>query len=114
MNETPIALALIALIGTLAGGFFKLLGDTSKGLNKLAESGDKQAKQMGEVAKATIKAANEAEKRNGHLAEITVQQADRVLHRIDNVKEQHVDKQIVDEQQVKIETVDKVVRSKKK
>lgn len=100
MNETPIALALIALIGTLAGGFFKLLGDTNKGLNKLAESGEKQAEQMGKVAKATVKAANEAERRNGHLAEITVQQADRVVRHMDHIKNQHVDKQIVDEQEV--------------
>ena len=100
MNETPIALALIALIGTLAGGFFKLLDDTNKGLNKLAQSGDNQAKQMEKVAKATVKAANEAEKRNGHLAEITVQQADRVVRHLDHIKSQRVDKQIVDEQEV--------------
>jgi len=114
MNETPIALALIALIGTLAGGFFKLLNDTNKGLNKLAESGDKQANQMGKVAQATVRAANEAEKRNGHLVEITVQQADRVLHHLDNVKRQHVGTQVVDNQEVKTEIVDEVIKRRKK
>jgi hypothetical protein len=113
MNETPIALALIALIGTLAGGFFKLLGDTNKGLNKLAQSGDKQADQMGKVAHATERAATEAEKRNGHLAEITLQQAERVIHHLDHVKKQHVNTQVVDNQEVKVETVDKVIRRKK-
>lgn len=114
MNETPVALALVALIGTLAGGFFKLLADTNKGLNKLADSGDKQAQQMGKVASATVKAAREAEKRNGHLAEITVQQAERILHHLDNVKTQHVGRQLVDEQEVKTEIVDEVIKRGKK
>lgn len=120
MNETPIALALIALIGTLAAGFFKLLGDTNKALTKLADSGENQAKQMGKVAQATKQGADEAKQRNGHLGEQNLQiiklvksQGELIVDSIENVAEQHVKKQVVDNQEVKVETVDKVIRSKK-
>lgn len=80
MNETPIALALIALIGTLAGGFFKLFQDQNKthskiadGLKTLTESGNKQAAATKEVAEATKRGNREAAERNGHLGEQNVQ-----------------------------------------
>lgn len=126
MNETPIALALIALIGTLAGGFFKLFQDQNKthskiadGLKTLTESGNKQAAATKEVAEATKRGNREAAERNGHLGEQNVQITELirttrsdVIDHLDNIKEQHVDKQIVDTQEVKTEIVANQVRSK--
>lgn len=126
MSETPIALALIALIGTLAGGFFKLFQDQNKthskiadGLKTLTESGNKQAEATREVAEAAKKGNQEAAERNGHLGEQNVQITKLIQdsHRdiigsLENVHEQHVDKQVVDTQEVKTEIVTNQVRSK--
>lgn len=121
MDMTPIVLALIGLVGAICTGFFKLFADQNKvhekivnGLGKLTESGDKQASAMREIATETKKGNREAKERNGHLAELQIQQADKVIEHIDNVKMQHVGKQVVDEQEVKVETVGKVIKGGKK
>lgn len=107
MNES----AIIAIVGAVAGviaGFFKLIDNQNKlheklsvSIDRMARSGDNQAERMGEVARATTKAANEAEQRNGHLAEITVQQGDRIEKLVMNVREQHVEHQHVEHETVK-------------
>jgi hypothetical protein len=60
------------------------------------------------VAKAVEKQALEAEKRNGHLAEIAVENKDSnfkqnqdILNAISNLPIQHIGKQIVDKQTIK-------------
>jgi hypothetical protein len=106
MNES----AIIAIVGAIAGviaGFFKLIDKQNKlheklslSIDRMAMSGDRQAEKMGEVARATTKAALEAEQRNGHLAEITIQQGDRIEQLVMNVKEQHVEHQHVERETV--------------
>lgn len=111
MSDATIV-AIVGAVSAVIAGFFKLIDNQNKLHEKLSKSIDNMAGASKEVAQATNKSAMEAEKRNGHLAEITVQQADRVLAHLDNIKEQHVGKQIVDEQKVKNEIVTNQVRSK--
>lgn len=66
----------------------------------LSKSIDKMAASSEKVAKATDKSAKEAEKRNGHLADITVQQADRIAQIVTHIKEQHVVNQHVETETV--------------
>lgn len=50
---------------------------------------------MSRMAQASERAAQEAEQRNGHLAEISNQNRDIIIQAVTNIKEQHVDKQTV-------------------
>ena len=52
------------------------------------------------IAKATEKGNREAEKRNGHLAELTIQSKEDTLKAIGHLKVQHVDKQTVTHEHV--------------
>lgn len=61
------------------------------------------------VAKATEIAAKEAKERNGHLAELAIEnhqinlkQTQHVLNAVKNLSSQHVDKQVVKHQEVKL------------
>lgn len=54
-----------------------------------------------EIAHETKQGNSEAKERNGHLAELTVQSNQQMLKAIKNIKEQHVDNQIVDNQTIK-------------
>ena len=123
---STILIAFIGFCGSLAAGFFKLLADTNKvhakvatAVDNLSKSTDKQTNAMNEVASNTERsalaqerAADESKERNGHLAELSIQQAEKIIAHINDVKEQHVQKQVVDEQEVKVETVGKVTRAK--
>lgn len=70
-----------------------------KSNNHLKVSLDRVAKASESTAEATTKAAKEAEKRNGHLAEITIEARDTVISHIakQTVTEQHVTHQTVEE-----------------
>lgn len=105
-------IALLGIFGSITAGFFKLINDQNKvhgkiadGLEALKDSGVAQAEAMKEVAKETKQGNKESAKRNGHLGEQNVQitklitetRAD-MLNAVENVKEQHVDLQVVDKQ----------------
>ena len=62
--DNAVALASIALAGTMATGFFALI-------NKLTKTMDR-------VAEATERTAKEAKERNGHLAKLVVQTAESI------------------------------------
>jgi hypothetical protein len=102
--------------GTVAAIFLFLKYITS--LNKsqtrrddlFAKALDKNTDAMKAVAKSNDKQAKEAEKRNGHLAEIAVEnknsnftQNQAILTAITNLKSQHIGTQVVDKQTVKKE-----------
>lgn len=65
VNGDPVNLALVAIVGTVITGLFKLLNDNTKALYKLVHSSEK-------VAEATQRAAREAKQRNGHLGDQTI------------------------------------------
>lgn len=111
MSDQTI-IALIGLFGAITAGFFKLLKDQQKvhekladGMEKVAKSSDKQAKEMAKVANATIRSADEAKERNGHLADMQIQQADRVIDSVKNVQKQHVKRLEVENEIVEHQTI---------
>lgn len=74
----------------------------------LVDSLEKVASSNQEIANATKQAAKEAKERNGHLADLIVQSKEEIktvaqknYDAIQNVKSQHVDKQVVDQQVIK-------------
>lgn len=76
-------------------------------VTQLVKSLDKNSASMTLVAKATTKSAKEAAQRNGHLAELAIEnkkanaeQNKAILQAIGNLPTQHVGKQIVDKQTV--------------
>jgi hypothetical protein len=75
MEGKEVALAAIGLAGALAAGFFKLIGTLNITMNKVAESNEK-------IAQETRKAADEAEKRNGHLAELVLESQRSVIRAV--------------------------------
>ena len=73
-----------------------------------AKSLEKNTQAMAEVAVATKKSAKEAEQRNGHLAELALENQREnqkhqtaVLDAIKHITNQHVDNQVVNNQQIK-------------
>lgn len=101
MNDAS-TLALIGILGTTVGGLFKLLNDNTKATDKLSGAMSHVAISMGEVAKSNKRIATESEKRNGHLAEISVENKDQILKAINGLT---IDKQTVHHQVVEHEQV---------
>ena len=64
-----VALAAIALAGTMVAGLFKLLNSLTKTMEKVASSSK-------DVAIATRKSASEAKARNGHLGDQNIKLAE--------------------------------------
>lgn len=108
------AITALGLIFTgLTGLFLKFVNDNSKSQSirdeAFSKSLDLNTKAMQSVAKATEQSAKEAAERNGHLAELAIENKDSTLTAIAMIKEavanQHVDFQVVDKQTVNNETV---------
>jgi methyl-accepting chemotaxis protein len=111
MENNNVAIAALALTGTLATGFFALIAKQTKTHENLAKSIDKMASASKEVAKATTRSAKEAEQRNGHLGEL-VSQGNELTGKIleqqkkaatilaDTSTNQHIEHQIVDKQTI--------------
>lgn len=111
MNEAPVALAALALTGTIATGFFALIRQQNKVHEKVASSMDKVAQSNEKIAEATIKGSQEAKERNGHLAELVLQQGeqtisiahdatDKIIEVVQNIKEQHIEHSHIAEQTI--------------
>lgn len=64
--DSAIFIATLGLFGTIVAGLFKIIDNQTKALKALTDSNEK-------IASATNKAAQEAEKRNGHLAELAIE-----------------------------------------
>lgn len=107
-----VVLAILGVFGTIVAGFFKLYKDQQRvhekiatGMDKVANASEKQAKGMDKLAKATERAADEAKERNGHLADMQIQQADRIIDRVEHVQKQHVETLEVENEVVENQTV---------
>lgn len=98
-----------AVIAAIFGGAVAVLGSffafVKWIVTQLVKALDKNSDSMKLVATATTKAAKEAAQRNGHLAELAIENKESTLAAIamikDGVKTQHVDKQVVDKQMIK-------------
>jgi len=71
-----------------------------KTIQKLTHSLDANVKAHKEVARATNRAANEAEKRNGHLAELQIEARKDIIKAITSIDKQNVTVQNVEDQHV--------------
>lgn len=103
-------LALIGLLSLLISAviitLFKMIADERKRSDKKDEaflkSIDANTKSNKEIAEATKKTAKEAEKRNGHLAELAIENTEKLMQALT-----HITNQDITEQHVKHQTVDK-------
>lgn len=85
MDNNTVALAAIALAGTITTGFFALLSKLSRSIDKMTLSNDK--------------IADEAKKRNGHLEDLVITTAKATQSLLDKpVNVQTVETQVVKEQ----------------
>lgn len=127
-TELSTLLAVVfGAFGTILVGFYRYAQTRERDFEKsrqiMAEayerSNEKLAVSLERVAKATERSADEAKTRNGHLAEIQLENqkliiehsklskqmihgsVDKVLKAVQNVKEQHVEHQTVDETNLK-------------
>jgi len=100
MSDSAIIAIITAVAGVVAG-FFKLIDNQNKLHEKLAISIDSMADASRLVATATQETAAQAESRNGHLADITIQQGDRIVEMVAQLKEQHVETQVIEHQEIK-------------
>lgn len=102
MTNEATTLALIAILGTVVTGLFKLLSNNTKALDKMSHS-------MGEVAKSNKRIADESKQRNGHLGELIVKQGEIAMQNkdqiVDNIKGLTINKQTVHQQTVEHEIV---------
>ena len=69
----------------------------SDALDRLNETGKEQVKSSNKIADATVRQAKEAEKRNGHLAELQLEgkaasnaNALAILNAVKDIKSQHI------------------------
>lgn len=99
--DTAVLLAIFGIFTAIFGVITLMIKGGFKFFENLSKSLDANTTSNREIAEATRQQAREAEQRNGHLAEITVQSRDQVLAAIQNVGEQHVTKQVVDRQTIK-------------
>lgn len=111
--ESTVIVAAIGVFSLTIAGLFKLIGDQNKSHEKMADAFEKVAETNKDIATATNRGADEAKERNGHLGEQNLQIVELIKdtredlkQHIDNIQEQHVGKQVVEEMEVKYETVE--------
>jgi len=106
--DNAVALAALALTGTIATGFFAVINKQNKIHEKVADSMNRVAKSNDKIAEATRQGNKEAKERNGHLAELVIQQGenikavadaatDKVIDAVQHIEKQRVDHQIIKE-----------------
>lgn len=107
VDGANVAIAAIGLAGTICAGFFALVGKQikateklSNSMDKMAESNGKIAEKMGEVAKETKQGNVEAKERNGHLAELAIENTKHLMSAVQNIGQQKVGEQNVAHQTI--------------
>ena len=103
---------IISVIAGMLVGFYALIKFMLLNQTKTQEKDRLErlalAKAIERMAKATETTASEAEKRNGHLAELIIESKEgtiKAIHCIkvnQKVKEQHVDSQVVEHETLKV------------
>jgi hypothetical protein len=106
----PELTPILGIVAGMLAGFYAIFKYQMTQATKDREADREERKEMTKaftrVAEATERAAREAEKRNGHLAELTIESRKATLDAIACIKvrqqvtEQHVDTQVVDHEQV--------------
>ena len=108
MNDSQVMLAMFAMFSAIVAGFFKQSAAQDRTHRKIADGMDKLAKASNAQTREMAKGNRQSAERNGHLGDQNIQIIKLVkdthqdmINAMENIKEQHVDKQIVDEQVVK-------------
>lgn len=108
MDGQEVALAAIALSGTICAGFFALVNKQNTLMNKQTKVHGEIANGLDRLAKAHEKGNKESAERNGHLGEQNIEIAKLVkeskqdtLKAIKGITEQTVQEQHVEHQTVK-------------
>ena len=115
MNDTPTVIgAFVTIILAFLGVAKIMLNQATKDRDadrkerkELSEAISLMAKSSNKVAEATVRSANEAKQRNGHLAELIITQGEMVKNIAESATDkiigavQHVDTQKVEHQVIK-------------
>lgn len=114
-SNDQVLLALIAFMSLTTTGFFTLIRSQSNSADKhnkaMVKSNDNNTKALNRIATSTEKGNAEAEKRNGHLAELVVQQGENtkaiatgavesIIGAVQNIPEQHIEHAHVEHQEI--------------
>lgn len=104
-DSSPVILGAFGLVTLLVGAvvtpLFGLLKQQDKTHRALEKAMNQMAKSNKEIANETRQGNREAKERNGHLAELVIKTSENTVDALKAVKNQHVDKQVVDKQTVK-------------
>jgi hypothetical protein len=112
----PVLLGTIGVVTALIGGFFKVIQNQTAANERLSKGIDELTKSNEKIAEATIRSAEEARERNGHLGEQTEKIAKLVLQSKNDIQAiadrnyeavKNIKTQTVQQQFVKKEIVDK-------
>lgn len=99
MNNNAVALAAIALAGTICTGFFALVSKQIKTHERIALALDKNTESNKQIAKETRQGNAEAKERNGHLAELVIETTKGIHDSLEKpVNVQTVETQVIKEQ----------------
>lgn len=108
MNGSEVALAAIALAGTICAGFFALVNKQNTLMNKQTKVHGEIANGLDRLAAAHEKGNKESAERNGHLGEQNIEIAKLVKKSNEDTLRaiKAITKQTVQEQRVEHQTVE--------
>lgn len=112
MTDSQVMLAMFAMFSAIVAGFFKQFAAQNKTHEKIADGMEKLAKASNAQTKEMARGNRQSAERNGHLGDQNIQIIKLVkethhdmINSMENIKEQHVGKQVVTEQEVETEIV---------
>lgn len=107
-DSNTVAIAAISLAGAIVAGFFALVARQDKTHQRIAAALDHNTKSQADIAKETkgmkqelAKGNDEAEARNGHLADLVISGHKQIAEALEHIGNQSVDEQVVNHQTIK-------------
>jgi hypothetical protein len=120
MNDSQVMLAMFAMFSAIVGGFFKQFATQNKTHEKIADGMQKLAKASDAQTREMAKGNRQSAERNGHLGDQNIQIIKLVkdthkdmVSTMENIQEQHVEKQVVAEQEVDTEIVNTKINKRR-
>ncbi len=71
-DDNAIIMALVVIVGSVITGMFKLLNSNTKAQNRMVDAQNRMTDAQKDLVRAHNKGNKEAEKRNGHIAEMVI------------------------------------------
>jgi len=120
MNDSQVMLAMFAMFSAIVAGFFKQSAAQDRTHRKIADGMNELAKASNAQTREMAKGNRQSAERNGHLGEQNLQIIKLVkgthhdmINSMENIKEQHVEKQVVAEQEVDTEIVNTKINKRR-